>query len=90
MRLSPYQCVSSPPTRYNWKRGSSDQATCFQTSTVQWRRWRSQERRKAVCRTVSNGTRVGDRFRKCISMMVRSTVRTLTLLNAPALKSAAI
>ncbi|GBO19396.1 hypothetical protein AVEN_173722-1 [Araneus ventricosus] len=77
-------------TRYNWKLDSSDQATCFQSSTVQWRRWRAQARRKAVCRTVNNGTRVGHRFRKPISMMVRSTVRTLTFLSAPALKSAAI
>ncbi|GBO46816.1 hypothetical protein AVEN_66325-1 [Araneus ventricosus] len=67
-----------------------DQATCFQSSTVQWRRWRAQTRRKTVCRTVNNDTRVGHRFRKPISMMVRSTVRTLTFLNAPALKSAAI
>ncbi|GBO00590.1 hypothetical protein AVEN_233558-1 [Araneus ventricosus] len=46
--------------------------------------------RKAVCRTVNNGTRVGYRFRRPISMMVHSTVHTLTFLNALALKSAAI
>ncbi|GBN08537.1 hypothetical protein AVEN_142792-1 [Araneus ventricosus] len=56
-------------------------------------RWRAQARRKAVCRTVNNGTQMGYRFRKPISMMVRSTVRLvncLTFLNAPALKSASI
>ncbi|GBN48903.1 hypothetical protein AVEN_23541-1 [Araneus ventricosus] len=45
---------------------------------------------EAMCRTINNGTRVGYRFRKPISMMVRSTVRTLTFLNTPALKSAVI
>ncbi|GBM70540.1 hypothetical protein AVEN_47656-1 [Araneus ventricosus] len=79
-----------PSTEYNWKRDSSDQATCFQSSTVQWRRWRAQARRKAVCRIVNNGTRVGHRFRKPISMMIRSTVRTLTSFNTPALKCEAI
>ena len=76
--------------RYNWKRDSSDQEICFQSSTNQCRCWRAHERRKTLCRALSKGTRVGLRLRIPISIMFRRMVHTLTLADGPALKSAAI
>ena len=78
-----------PSAWYNWNRDSSDQETCFQSSTVQCCRW-AQAKCKALCHTVSKDTRVGLRLQKPISMMFRWMVLTLTLVDGPALKSAAI
>ena len=79
-----------PSARHNWKWDSSDQATCFQSSTVQCWCWWAQVRRKYLCRAVSKGTRVGLRLRKPISMMFRRMVYTLTLLDDLAMIFAAI
>ncbi|GFX14715.1 uncharacterized protein TNCV_4017131 [Trichonephila clavipes] len=47
-------------------------------------------KRKILCRAVNKGTRVGLLLRKPISMMFRGRVRKVTLVDGPALKSAAI
>ncbi|GBM03326.1 hypothetical protein AVEN_256876-1 [Araneus ventricosus] len=87
MRLSPYY-MSTHPIQLEMRLVRPD--NLFPVINIQWRSWQAQARRKPVCRTVTNGTRVGHRFRKPISMMVSSTVRTVALVNAPTLKSAAI
>ena len=79
-----------PSARYDWKWDSSDQATCFQPSTVQCRCWLAQARRKALCRAVIKGTRVGFRLWKPTSMMFRWMDRSRTLVDDPVLKSWAI
>ncbi|GBO20195.1 hypothetical protein AVEN_71065-1 [Araneus ventricosus] len=58
MMSSPYSCTCSASVRYNWKRDSSGQATCFQSSTVQWQCCRVQARSKALRRAVNNGSQV--------------------------------
>ncbi|GBO28295.1 hypothetical protein AVEN_23280-1 [Araneus ventricosus] len=87
MRLSPYQYMSIHPIQLETRLVRPGNLFPVINSSMaalagpgEW----------SVCRTVNNGTRVGHRYRKPISMMVRSTVRTLTFLNALALKSAAI
>ena len=79
-----------PSTRYNWKQDSSHQATCFLSSTDRCLCWQAQVRRKVVYCEVSKGTKVGLPLQKPISMMYRWMVCMLTLVDCPALKSAAI
>ena len=75
---------TQPSAWYNWKRDSSDQATCFLSSTVQCRCWWAQARCKALCRAVSKGTRVDLWLWKFLSMMFCWMVHMLTLLYGPA------
>lgn len=69
---------------------SSDQATRFQSSTIQWRCWLVQLSHNALCCAVNYSTRVGLRIRNPKLMMVRWTVCMLALFDTPTLKSVAI